>query len=638
MTFDQQRLRVLSLGLFLALFNHASAEISSKFGDCVFTLSGKYRPESFFGENLSDLNKSNSLDTVIRSQHVFDGNLDVKCPSTEFFVTFRNRAIWGNTESTARTTQAETELFEGVWRKHTHGIPYNFPRIREIWLQFNINEPFALPINDTHKFTIGAFPFQLGRGIALGDAYAVGPDFLGFYTDNAIDQYAYGAMFDGDFVPGIAHYAFYAAMLQNKTTSLADNSKFIRLQESGYFDNPERGFGHVNFVAAMKVNAELFNGPMGRLAIEPYAMYTADPEQCIEYPADSSTKMGTLGMATEYYGPSWEGGFDCAFNIGRQNVRPWDRNKIEVENRCGNIVMVNTHIVNAANTKERIAFIPGSESQGIIIATNRAAQCEALNGNIIGTVTDSTCPLVPVGTELQNAANRFRNKSCNSLSGWMMVSDAMYNVYPKCFAFGGTLGVASGDADPNMDTTDRHYKGFISLQEGYTGKRIKSAIVLPGRVVRPMGAPHVNMLQSPSKYPRKASGFNNLVFGGATVNWSPCCFKGAVSIKPNVLAFWQYDGTNKYDAYQRKEINCPASKFLGTELNAFMDYSMSKNLRLFVVLGVFVPGQHFCDIKGKPLNSDQARKLEKIGVNGGSLPNIGNDTAYMFNIALETYF
>ena len=43
--------------------------------------------------------------------------------------------------------------------------------------------------------TFGAFPFELGRGIALGTAYAVDASDLGFYSENAIDQYAFGGKF-----------------------------------------------------------------------------------------------------------------------------------------------------------------------------------------------------------------------------------------------------------------------------------------------------------------------------------------------------------------------------------------------------------------------------------------------------------
>ena len=60
-----------------------------------------------------------------------------------------------------------------------------------------------LGFESNHSFTVGAFPFELGRGISLGAAYAIGPGPLGFYSDGMIDQFAFGFKFSGEIVPDV---------------------------------------------------------------------------------------------------------------------------------------------------------------------------------------------------------------------------------------------------------------------------------------------------------------------------------------------------------------------------------------------------------------------------------------------------
>ncbi len=81
-----------------------------------------------------------------------------------------------------------------------------------------------------------------------------------------------------------------------------------------------------------------------------------------------------------------------------------------------------------------------------------------------------------------------------------------------------------------------------------------------------------------------------------------------------------------------------ASKFLGVELNAFLSYYPFASLKCFAIGSMFLPGQHFKDIKGKPLDENQKRALAKYKNSFDTLPNIGDDIAYTFNIGMEFAF
>src|SRR5690606_29788280 len=96
--------------------------------------------------------------------------------------------------ATAKTTVKDTEV---VFGEHSHPLTLILPIMRELWFEVTLNDLVGICSPYRHTFTVGIFPFQLGRGIALGDAYALTPDFLGYNPANAVQQYAPGFKFSG---------------------------------------------------------------------------------------------------------------------------------------------------------------------------------------------------------------------------------------------------------------------------------------------------------------------------------------------------------------------------------------------------------------------------------------------------------
>src|SRR3990167_7366410 len=125
----------------------------------------------------------------------------------------RNKGIWGNPQSIASTDEAETKIVDSVGRRHRHAIPRFIFWMREAWLDFALDQFLDLSFMNAHSFKLGLFSFQLGRGIALGDAYAVGPELLGYYNETAVDQYAPGALLHGVILEEKLSYDLYAAIL-----------------------------------------------------------------------------------------------------------------------------------------------------------------------------------------------------------------------------------------------------------------------------------------------------------------------------------------------------------------------------------------------------------------------------------------
>ncbi len=622
---------------------YSFAKLESKSGDFTYTFSGLLRPEMFFGKNVALLNNNNEGNKIWFQRHTLDLNLGIGygadtygLTAASFYMNIRDKGVWGNPESIAATTDAETKVVDAVARKHRHAIPRHIFWIRELWLEFALQEVMGLSFMNSHTFKIGLFPFELGRGIALGEAYAVGPELLGFYSESYIDQFAPGALFHGVILENILSYDLYAEIIQNRSVSLSETGAALYGQEFGRRETPQRGSGKINFLIAGRLNCDVFNhASYGTLHVEPYAFYNRDPEQKVEFLGDATSQLGTLGIAMEYTMPKFEIGFDYALNLGQQKVKGWDRNQIIEKNLNGQVVLVNSHVVDQSGNN--IPFVKGNEAQQRI---DSSFQNESQNDQVIGVVAGDV-GFVSGPVTLSNSPTRFRNPYKNTYKGWMFVTDACVWIYQRDLMVAATAFITTGDDNPNDETVDGTYTGFIPLQEVYSGKRVRSAFLLggAGKLNRPLSNPATN--QSPSRFAQNVNGFTNLVGCGAGISWKPSDWPKAFSLSTNGIAYWQEKPTKQFDAFTGRELDCLASTFLGVELNVFMHYMVLKDLKLFLVPSLFFPGAHYRDIKGKPLSADQKAlldRLDRTGFDADRIPNIGDNVAYTFNLGLEFKF
>lgn len=629
--------------LLCAISSPIVAALKTKAGDFDVSFYGSFKPETFFAKNVVLLNDNNRGNFIYFSRHTIDLNLDIKYGAdtygksvAEFMFDMRDRGIWGSPTSIASTTDAETKVVDSVGRSHKHYIPRHIFWMREAWVSFDMAQFLGLPFMNNHEFKVGLFPFSLGRGIALGDAYAIGPELIGFYSDSVVDQFAPGALVHGDILPDTLSYDLYGAILQNKTSNLGETEAAIFGQAYDRLKTPQRGSGSINFLLASRLNIDLFHhNRFGNLHIEPYALYNNDPEQKVEFTGDASSRLGTVGLAAEYENSKVEFGFDYALNLGQQKVKGWDRNQIIEKNRNGQVVLVNSHVVD--QNGDNIPFVSGSTAQGLIYGSDRD---ESQNGAVIDTVTGDVGYLTGPVT-LTNSDHRFRNPYTNKYEGWMFVADGAIWAYKHDLKLAAMTGITTGDNNPNDETVDGVYSGFIPLQEIYSGSRVRSAYLLggAGRLTRPLSAP--TSTQTTSRFARTVNGFTNLVFLGAAAHWAPEGREKPYAINPNVIAYWQEKPSNKFDALTNTELDCLASTYLGTELNLFSHVFVNNALKLFFIGSVFFPGTHYHDIKGKPLNAAQQALLDQLDRTGFSedrIPNIGDDISYTINIGLEFKF
>ena len=275
----------------------------------------------------------------------------------------RNKGVWGNPESVAITGESTIKDIESITGIHAHPIMRHVVWYRELWMELVLNDVFRMPFQNKHTFTMGFFPFALGRGIALGASYAVDPDFLGYYSPNAVDQYAPGFLFSGSLIKDYLDYDLYAAITQNRSDSFNSVNAQILGQitdNGGKRCNPARGFGKINYIVAARLMWYPLDTDDKKLSIEPYVLYNDEREQRIEFLGDSNSKLGTLGLSLEGRTGAFEFGFDTAFNFGRQHVFGSDRNIITREIRNSVATFVNSHVIAAADAPA--PEIPGTKA------------------------------------------------------------------------------------------------------------------------------------------------------------------------------------------------------------------------------------------------------------------------------------
>lgn len=617
-------------------------------GDSEFRFTTRAKPEFFYGRNLRLLNNEVEFDRVVYFRHTLDFNAEYHFghESRGYDVVLgkiniRNRNIWGDPESIFATTSQTIKDNEVVFGDHRHSIARLLLWIRELWLRVCLNDVFDyLPFCNRHYLTIGAFPFELGRGISLGSAYAVNPEsFLGYRSETSIDQYAFGLKLEGDIYRKYLTYDLYFALLDNKASKFDYTGQKIRGNEYGRKFDQYRGFGILNYVLAGRARWTPMDGPGRRIVMEPYWLFNDDREQRVAFLGDARSRLGTLGLAGEFELGNLGFGFDTAFNKGHQCVKGIDRNIIRHENRNGLVAIVNS---NVRQNGQRALYLP--ENQTII---NRAIESSSENGQVIGENS--------LGV-LTNSADRFRDPYINLYEGSMFVFDIGYYINKPRLQINATVGYASGDENPNADLSypgeaeeDGEYEGFVGIMESYVGKRVKSAFLLngSGKIPRVLSFPSEEVIDT-QVY--SVSKFTNLLFTGVGFDILPPFHRKWV-FNPNILGYWQDNPTRilaRFNPVANADNEIPtvptevaARKFLGTEVNLFSGVELVPDLKFWFIGAIFFPGSHYDDIKGRPLNREQREFLDRqdrTGVIRDRVPLIGNDKSYFFDFGLDYLF
>ncbi len=641
-------------------------------------LTNKLKMEGLFTQNTRKLNYCNGgLDETLTLGkftwdlgfgHVFHSDA-CNWDTVVLQAGVRSKGVFGAPEESFKTGFSTIKDLDVVLGAHQHPINVQVLVLRELWGQFIVNELFGLSFNNPHTLTIGLFPFSLGRGIALGDAYAVSPDALGYDPESAVEQYAPGFKLSGSLKSDeTLGYDIYFGVLSNRSSSFASVNQRIRAQMFGHRYEQARDFGAINFVAAARLRGYLLDDECRQAYVEPYVLWDHQAEERIELRGDAYANLGTVGIAFESALGDFEFGCEAAFNLGSQHVRGIDRNVVKKElDKNGFIVEVNSKVKQATDYVDgsgvygkSALYIKDSANQNqvekqIADALSPYAELEVFNGYGVPSTKgkvfndDGTLKHEFDGKTdfyFKNADDRFRDPYKNTLSGAMFVCDASYHFRTPDVIGALTLAFVSGDENPNQDLDERNessidgnYGGFISLQELYSGRRVRSAFLLSGKgsIPRVLSFPVDRRIGGGT--PSTVSRFTNLIYSGVGLWHERQVGSVLWKINPNVLPFWQ---DHKTRIAQVNNADIYASRFMGTEANIYIDGLISKGLTFFAVLGAFFPGQHFEDISGRGLSADELRYLNSLDSTGADtaerVPLLGSDPAFFVNVGLDYRF
>jgi hypothetical protein len=630
----------------------------------------KFRIEGFYSKNARMLNNENNefdgLDKRfsvpfyydLKPQHtLYNADHDIERLVIRLGVRFKG--VLGAPESNAKTGMATIKDLEVVGGLHKHAISVYVPILRMLEFDISLNELLGFYWEGKHRFSCGIFPFSVGRGISLGDAYATMPELIGYDPAISVDQYAPGFKFTGQFGHGhTLDYDFYVALLDDKADTFDVVNDHVYGQLYGKRWDQARGFGVLNYIVAGRLRFTPFDEVGRTMCIEPYALFDDHREQRVEVVGDAYSRLGTIGIATEATLGAWEFGFDGAFNVGNQYVRGLDRNVVQkelvsVKDGDGNTVdgiirEVYSKVLVGSNTGKKAPYSKNNQKLadvGVAYATE-TSDLSVYNGKeIVDPATDQR-------SGFYNAKDRFRNPYVNSFGGSMFVMDASYQfTCPEIkVAIGG--GLATGDENPNRDLDDLNdsavdgtYNGFVGLQELYSGERVRSSFILAGkgRIPRITSYSRWFIQELSDTFPQQISRFNNLMFVGCALwkDFERCNDKWQVN--PNLLFFWQNHPTRIPDLKNGNLSERLAHTFLGTELNIYVDGWVMPGLKVFLVSGIFAPGLHFTDIKGLPLSKAERTFLNRRDRTGDDalaerVPVVGDDPAYFIDAGLEYEF
>ena len=576
---------------------------------------GKIVKEVYANRNMIYLNSANPYDRAFRYRTTADGILvttygdNKKNPMLDAKVAVRFRYD-GGTDALVRTAPTSVTLAGAPIVIPGSSIQKSTLWLRELFMKISLdkNEKESL-----YYLKFGSFPYELGRGIALGSAYNSG-GFLGLDPRFSIDQFAPGGLLHADIVKDTLSGDLYYAMLSNPNSSFKENTEVIRLNElTEYPSKGYRGLNRQVWVTSGALHWKAINLKDLKLNVDPYAYMFVSPDQNLEFPADSDSQLYAIGTALELKTGRFEWGFDTAFQGGQTRVKAWDRNYTKLVNDDGAVSVQYTKVY-TDDTYTTLAIATTDNQAAVSSGTNGFDQ----NGLEIG------------DSGLYNATDRFRPAQRFFYHGYFFVTDASYELMEKQLKLCADTGLVSGHLDNFNDINSftqaqmnhQNFDGFIPLQSVYSGKRIQHLVMLNTGVPRftvqdptvPLSQQHVaSRITGVATLTDK---FTNLAYTGLGLECTPSKFadqKGM--IKPVVLYYWMMQAPTLADG-------TPASHALGTAVSVEFMATIKECLDMGGYVGWMIPGTQYKQFAGTQLK-------------GGKL---GSDTAYVLNFTMTYKF
>ena len=609
------QLRSILLLLIIPFFCFAQDSFSKK----TLKTSGKIVKEVFANRNMTYLNNAMPLDASFRYRTTADGILlamygdNENNPLVDAKIAVRFRYDVG-APALVKTGASSITLAGASLSAPSASIDKTTLFLRELFIKISLDENAEEPL---HFVKFGSFPYELGRGIALGSAYNSG-GFLGLDPRFSIDQFAPGALLHTDIIKDSLSADLYYSMLSNPNGSFKENTEIIRANELTEFSSSGfRGKKRQAWLVAGALHWKALNKKDLKLDVDPYVYMYISPDQNLEFPADSNSQLYLIGNSLEFKSGRFECGIDTAFQGGHTKVKPWDRNYSSLINNDGTVSIQYTKVYTDVDYKN-LAIVSNDNKANVVAGPVGFDQ----NGQQI--------PLTVPGEQLYNAIDRFRPLQKILYHGYFFVIDSTFELIDKQLKVCSDIGLVSGHLDDYNDINSltasqrlhQNFDGFIPVQSVYTGKRIQHLVMLntgvPRFIVQNPQQP-LDQLHLQSRVTGVATltdKFTNLAYTGLGLEYKPARLSDQkVLVKPVALYYWMVEAPTLLDGTM-------ASHALGTALSLEFQATIKECLDMNGYVGWMVPGKQYQQFAGTKLK-------------GGKL---GSDVAYVLNFTMTYKF
>jgi len=311
-------------------------------------LGGRIRQEGFlFVQPLTLRDDYNDVYGFARSKlnldfHTQYGRRAYKKPAAEMHMRLTAFSLWDDPTVYTPIVEQDVEfmpsnfLKKALIGKHHHRGVVPFIYLDDGWVNVNF-DTFIKDLPWAMSLKIGNFPFLVGRGVALGDYFEGGVEYLGWRRHGDIGnstQRPPGVLFHIDMNDNIACELYYSKWRKRSHgpdwTREEVRAKRLDVPDQTQTKDIQRGVGGDRnlFAARIGYNEAIDDG---NVYIEPYMVFVDAPELEVEFEADSRAKLTTLGVMAEWNAGGWSFNAEVAGQFGYQQIHAIDRNHLVVD-------------------------------------------------------------------------------------------------------------------------------------------------------------------------------------------------------------------------------------------------------------------------------------------------------------------
>jgi len=614
-------------------------------------------------------------------------------PATEAFVRLSNYIYWQNNNAympividDMRAQDANVSIAQNIPVRTL--MPLIFAE--QAWLKINLDAFASGFTKNPTFFQVGLFDYEVGRGISLGYHADMAVEALGWPGDGGFTRFPYmppGFLMRTQPVENLT-LDFYFSKWREVNADIESTNAPTR-QNRLFGPRPERGKGKDRDVWVLRADYKHETSD-GELLAEPYWVHCNAPEQQIEFQADASAHLNTLGVMVDLTHKNFKINVEVAGQFGTQQVHAIDRNVIKLNSK-GETVLSHVVFENSGNSAfgPGVSFVqvpvrdtnPNNGTNDPVASTDITTninyivnqvpnRCLAQQGQAIQRIdslvkepTDITIDpstgkreqLASGGQRIFNANNfgnkRFRNAYKLTYGGFMALADLSYEFDDLPLKLAGALGYIGGDEYPYNTECNKTFRGFTPLRTWYKGLSVENILIFDRLVIpRPMNISYKNLYAF-----NNLKNLSDLQYIGLGLTWFPLQDRRKLSCTSDTMFLWKVGDIYKWNkcgkhpdpaieaqialdrnflGFEGWESTERAHRMIGIETDIKVLYKLLEQCTIIAKLAVFFPGKLYKDLDGQP--NIVTRRIDQCG--RSHYDSLGSDTAFAFIVGFDYRF